>query len=184
MDDWIKVGKVGKSHGLAGEFFLSGRDEPFKDKISKVQIGKSIENSNSYEVEKISQQSGRALINLVGFKSRNDSEALLHQSVWALRSELTISEDEFYWDDLKDKPVELEDGTRIGKVFSFNNFGASDVVEIVNESKQSLMLPFVDQYFHIERSIDESAVILAVENDVIEDLWTGGKKKNKGGSKK
>ena len=177
--DWIKIGKVGKGHGLRGEFFISGRDEPLDSDISAVLIGEHFNSAVVYSVYKVANQGGRPLIKLDDFRSRTDSDKVLHFQIWVKREELDISEKEFYWDDLKGKSVALPDGKVIGTVVGLNNFGASDVIDITNEDKQSLSLPFIDQYFDLEASVDSDTVTLTVENDVIHDLWTGGKSKKK-----
>ena len=182
MSAWIRIGKVGKSHGVQGEFFLSGRDEPFNETLTTAFIGKDEKTAAKYGVAHISQKSERTIIKLKDVDSRDDANRLLHLSIWALRDELNLSEDEFYWDDMKNKPVVLPNGQEVGKILTFNNFGASDVVEVINDKKQSLMLPFVDQYFKIKESVDGPSVILNVEYEIIEELWTGGKKSKSTGA--
>lgn len=176
-DKWLKVGKVGKSHGLRGAFFISGREEGLSVEVSSVKVGDNVKTAQSFDVEKITKQSGRPLLKLKGLDNRNQSEEFLHKSIWVQRSELDIDEDEYFWADVVNKPVSLPDGKIIGKVLGINNFGASDVVEIINEDKQTLMLPFVSQYFDLDTSVDNSSLLLVVENEVIEELWTGGKDK-------
>ena len=176
-DKWLKVGKVGKSHGLRGAFFVSGREEGLSTDVSSVKIGDNVKTAQGFEVEKITKQSGRPLLKLKGLDNRNQSEEFLHKPIWVQRAEIDLDEDEYFWADVVNKAVSLPDGKIIGKVLGINNFGASDVVEIINEEKQTLMLPFVSQYFDLDASLDNTSLLLVVGNEVIEELWTGGKDK-------
>lgn len=173
----MQIGKVGRSHGIKGSFFLAGRDEAFIEKLSVVKVGAEFSKSEEFKVEKISPQSAKTIFKLVGIDSRTDSEKILHYKVWAKRDELNLADDEYFWSDLAGKNVALPNGEIIGKSSGLNNFGASDVMEIKNSSGQTMMLPFVSAYFDIDASIDSEVVQLCVEIDVIEELWTGGKSK-------
>lgn len=175
--NWINIGKVGKSHGLKGDFFLSASVDSGVLNLERVKVGGSETNSEIYDVTLCRKQSGRQVIHLRGVDSREASEALLHQNVFAEREAFQASDDEFFWSDLFDKKVTLDNGTEIGKVKGVNNFGASDVVEIEGEGGKSLLLPFVEQYFDIEASIEGPVVRLNVGEEVVESLWAGGKRK-------
>ena len=81
MSAWIRIGKVGKSHGVQGEFFLSGRDEPFNETLTTAFIGKDEKTATKYGVAHISQKSERTIIKLKDVDSRDDANRL-HARCW------------------------------------------------------------------------------------------------------
>lgn len=173
---WIQIGTVGKPYGLKGQFFLSGREGLFEGEVNELRVGMSLGSSVSFSLSSVCSRGGRQLINLKGLQDRGQCAALVHQKIWVKREELTITDDEFYFCDLEGKDVISSKGDVIGKVTGVDNFGASDVIEINNSDVQTLMLPFTNQYFDMIESIDGPKVVLTVDCELVEDLWTASKR--------
>lgn len=81
---------------------------------------------------------------LSGVRTREDAEALRGLRLFAPRWKLpTLPSDEFYHADLIGLPVFDGGGVRLGKVRAVHDFGAGDILEIIDPSlRQPAMLPF------------------------------------------
>ena len=112
-----------------------------------MKVGDNIRTAQSFDVEKITKQSGRPLLKLKGLIIETNLKNFFISQFGFKELSLILMKMQILLADVVNKPVTLPDGKIIGKVLGINNFGASDVVEIINEDKQTLMLPFVSQYF-------------------------------------
>ena len=166
----IKVGIIGKAHGLRGAFFISGRDEPLDSHYTTVLVGKSLNQATEGKFLEIGMQGKRTRVLCDFISSREDHTPLVGQSLWVLRSEVVVGEDEYLWQDLLGLKVIDEDQVTIGTVEDIYNLGASDVV-IIAEQSQKLELPLVDSYFHMNLIDGKSSLKLRVRKGQIEDLW-------------
>ncbi len=177
MNAWIQLGIVGKAHGLNGAFFISQRDEALPPQLKNVSIGPDPERAPSFLVDFCRMQSDRPLLQCQSLRSREAAESLLLQPIWCRREAIAIDEGaEYLWGDLIGKEVLDINGARLGKILEIGNFGASDLVRIVEQSEgqkpRYLELPFVASYFDMSFRSSDRVLRLVVNKDLFDDIWT------------
>jgi len=75
--------------------------------------------------------------------TREDAEALKGTRLYAPRERLpALPDDEFYHADLIDLTVVDTGGAELGRVRAVHDFGAGDVLEVLDSDGKELMLPF------------------------------------------
>jgi 16S rRNA processing protein RimM len=81
---------------------------------------------------------------VAGVTARVAAAALIGVEIFARRDQLpSLSEDEFYCDDLVGLDAVDAAGARVGRIASVSNYGAGDILEIVPEGGgETLLLPF------------------------------------------
>jgi len=125
----VKVGIVGKPHGIRGAFFLRGRDEPLAAKIKTMFIGYSLETAHPQKVVELKGQVSAMVVQILGCDSREAAQGLVGQGIWVERDNLAIDENsEFYWSDLIGKPVVDSIGANLGKISEIYRLPGSDVM--------------------------------------------------------
>jgi len=142
---FLLLGKVGKSQGLKGHFYVSSRGETLP-KLEKIYISPTQPNEQFYRIKSQNWNGERNIISVFGVEDRTAAEAILHHEIWMLRSDLKLKSDEILWVDLEGLAVIADDGTPMGTIRQVANYGASDIVEIVKNGKL-LSLPFIHDYF-------------------------------------
>ena len=97
-----------------------------------------------YDVRLTRAVKGGFSARLSGVTTREQAEALKGVRLYAPRHKLpTLPTDEFYHADLIGLPVYDGGGVKLGKVRAVHDFGAGDILEIVDPSlRQPAMLPF------------------------------------------
>ena len=131
MNELVRVGRVGKPHGLDGSFFV----EHASEEAERFAVGASLHVSGEPATVVASKRSGgRPVIRL-------DREAPRGAELSVLRSELPPSgENEFYAFQLVGLDVEEEGGQRLGRVTEVQPGVANDVLQL----DSGLALPLVD----------------------------------------
>lgn len=176
---WSKIGKVGKASGLRGEFFLSQKSELLHADVTFLSIGETLETAQKLKVEKIHNKNSRVVVKLSGVDDRAGVDLLKHQFVWLPKDEAKVGSDEYLWSDIKGRQItSFKSNEVVGRVTTIDNFGASDIVEIVNKADQKISLPFIKQYFDMSFSNNQEPIVLLAELEDIADLWTGGRDKD------
>ena len=174
---WVKIGIVGKAHGLLGAFIISGRDEALEKSVRQVRIGKSLDKSQSYEIMQSRMQGKRPLVSLKGFTGRHRVDEIKGMSVWCKRDDLSIDdEEEYIWNDLIGRQIIDAKGVPMGKVEHVVNHGATDIIELTGEQGR-LSIPFVDAYFDMSFKADSSPISLIVEESTFEEAWESKEEK-------
>lgn len=171
--EWIKIGTVGKAHGLRGAFFISGRQSPPEGKVTILKIGHDIDSARIFEACQVSAQSGRTRVMTQEISNRDLLEEFKGMGIWCSRDELEVDEDELLWGDLIGCKVLDNNSTSLGEVKSVENFGASDILCIEQDSKQ-LMVPLVEAYFDFETcyNSDSKTLELSVPAATFSDAWS------------
>ena len=160
LSSFVKIGIIGKAHGLGGLFFLSGRDSLFEHKVSYVYI----ERAGSYKKMRLAQilvRGGKTVLGLDRIKSREDLSSYQGASVYIRRDEINLDNSEYLWSDLIGKRVVDCNQNPLGTVFKLDNFGASNIVSIKDESDRTWMVPFTEEFFDMDFSSDSSSQIVA-----------------------
>ena len=131
MSELVRVGRVGKPHGLDGSFFV----EHASEETERFAVGASLRVSGEPATVVASKRSGgRPVIRL-------DREAPRGAELSVLRSELPPpGENEYYAFQLVSLDVEEEGGRLLGRVTEVQPGVANDVLQL----DSGLALPLVD----------------------------------------
>lgn len=168
----ILVGKIGASYGIKGWFKINTyTDVP--EGIFDYSPWRVTLNGNDHIVKVAEwRRHNKGLIaKFDGVDSRDDAEAWLHGEIFVSADQLPeLSEDEFYWRDLKGMSVKTDKGYDLGKVSDLMETGSNDVL-VVDANP-------TDAFGKTERLIPylQESVILSVskEDNTITVDWDPG----------
>lgn len=156
----IPIAKILSAHGIRGLVKLRCYLEDPDDLVNYDPICDS--KGKSYKIILKNPIKGDWLAEIDGITDRNDSEKLRGVELFIRRDQLPETEDgELYIEDIIGCAAIDKSGTKIGDVVGFENFGASDLIEIkpVNGGK-TYYLPMVEPYVG---EIDVNAGTIEVE---------------------
>ncbi len=169
--EWLRVGIVGKAHGLRGSFFVSGRDELIPAACKTLQVGSTPATGKILTITESRWQAGRPLVTCREIASREDAEAIAGESLWMPRAQLVVdARTEYLWIDLPHRQVMTLAGSLFGTIRSVYNVGASDVVEIVSSDGRIFDVPLITAYFDLQSVAGGGPLRLSVDATVLEDL--------------
>ena len=160
MNDKVVVGQVISAHGLQGQFKIKSfttdpddlftYDQLFIDKTYDGIFLKKIRSLNEYFI-----------VSCAEIDTRNKVDDILNKSILINRSQLPDIGDEYYFNDLIGLSV-ISDEEIIGPVVSVNNFGSSDLIEVITLSNdKKYFIPFSDDT--IEK-VDQKKKIIYLKN--------------------
>jgi 16S rRNA processing protein RimM len=176
---WLKIGRIGKAHGLRGDFFVSGRDAPIPKQYGQIYIGETVETAKCTVIEKSGWVSERPVIKCSLAQDRTSADALTGLSIWVDSASVSVNDSsEYLWSDLEGRQVNSVDGTVMGRVRSVYNAGAGDVIEIEDSNRRLLGVPMISNYVDMSFVRGGSELSLAVPCDVFDDLWQEPKKED------
>ena len=128
----ILVGKIGASYGIKGWFKINTyTDVP--EGIFDYSPWRVTLNGNDHIVKVAEwRRHNKGLIaKFDGVETRDDAEAWLHGEIFVSADQLPeLSEDEFYWRDLKGMSVKTDKGYDLGKVSDLMETGSNDVLVV------------------------------------------------------
>lgn len=138
----ILIGKIVAPQGIRGEFRIqSFANKPEDFKNFRVICNKC-ESNKFHFVRAIKQDVVIAKIN--GVDDRNAAETLRGTELFVLRDDLPkLKDNEYYQSDLIGFDV-IRDGTKVGVVECFQNYGAGDIIELDNGEMVSFKNADVD----------------------------------------
>jgi ribosomal 30S subunit maturation factor RimM len=179
VSDWIRLGTIGRAHGLRGSFFISGRDEPLPQSLMgrQVLVGASIENAQTMTLLKADQRSNGVTASLEGVTSRESVEVLKGRNLWGRRLDLHLKSDEVLVGELKGLTVFDDTGAVVGVVESVLFYPGDQMnLNVVKQRSDGRWLEmeiswgatYIDAY----RTTDLKAIYLSVSGDVFDELWT------------
>jgi len=154
IENYIQVASSFKPHGIKGSFSLNliNKESTTLQRGSKVFLIPATDKSTilkegeEHEIESIQYGASKCIFRLVGVDNRNEVESYLPFKVYIERELLPeLDDDEVYLEDLVGLDV-YEDGEKIGKVFSYYDHGASDILVVKLSDGSKVDLPFVDNF--------------------------------------
>ena len=173
FQEWVKIGDIGRPHGVRGAFFVGSRGDELGFSLKGLGLRLGSDPTSSNESQKVLSQKtsgGRTVLELESLKSRNEIESLKGKSLWVSRNDVPVDDDsEYLWNDLIGLSVLDEVGVVLGKIVEVSNFGASDLVTIHGE-RGTLDIPFVSSYVSMDSHF-ENGVTLSVSASVFDDCW-------------
>ena len=139
----ILVGKIVAPQGIRGEV----RVQTFTDTpvdFKKLKIKSMRFNDDDFKFVRTVPNSNVIIAKISGIDDRNAAETLRGTELFIERSALPdLKEDEFYQADLIGFDV-VRNGTKIGVVDCFQNYGAGDIIELDNGDMVSFIGAEVD----------------------------------------
>ena len=117
----VKIGKVVNTHGIKGEIRILS-DFPFKDKVFVIDK-KIIIDNKEYIIKSYRVHKGYDMVTLDGYNDINDVLFLLKSSVYVLKNELDLNDDEILDEELLEFKVFTTDGKEgnITEIFKASN---------------------------------------------------------------
>jgi 16S rRNA processing protein RimM len=141
----VTLAAIAGAHGVAGEVRL----KLFGDGIATLAKQKSF-NDGALTLVRIREDGkGGAIARLAESTSRADAERLRGTVLTVPREALpALAEGEYYHADLLGLPVVTDTGDAIGTVLAIENFGATDIIEIVRDpvpekGPKTFMVPMI-----------------------------------------
>jgi 16S rRNA processing protein RimM len=165
----VRIGEFGRPHGVRGEIRLkSFTGEP--EAIARYEPLTTADGSRRFVLRHVRPVGGAAkdmfVVKIAGVESREAAEALNRVGLYVPRDRLAadLDEEEFLQADLIGIAALAEDGTRLGTVIAFHDFGAGDIVEIAPvEGGATALLPFTKEFVPVV-AVDKGHIVVAAQN--------------------
>ncbi|MBU2881396.1 ribosome maturation factor RimM [Psychrosphaera sp. B3R10] len=131
-EEYILVGKIGASYGIKGWFKINAYTEVPEGIFDYVPWRVTLNGSNRFvKVAEWRRHNKGLIAKFDGVDNMNDAEAWLHGEIYVTADQLPeLSDDEFYWRDLKDMLVKTDKGYDLGKVSGLMETGSNDVLVV------------------------------------------------------
>ena len=141
--DPVLLGIVGGAHGIKGEVRVKSFTEDPEDLGAYGPLFDA--SGRRYTVQSARVQKNVVVARFAEVKDRNAAERLNGTELFVDRAALPEEgEGEFYQADLVGLVARLTDGTVIGEVVAFHDFGGGDLLEIAPDGGASVMIPFTE----------------------------------------
>jgi 16S rRNA processing protein RimM len=163
----ILVGVIGAPHGVRGEV----RVKPFtEDPLALKKYGPlESEDGKTFKLESARIQGDMVVAKFEGISDRDAAAKLTNLQLYVSRDRLPPPDDgEYYHSDLIGLRVEDESGALIGIVAAIPNFGAGDLLEVAREGRDSVHVPFTDEFVPAIE-IASGRVVIAPPDGLLDD---------------
>lgn len=173
MNHWLKLGVVGRAHGLRGSFFVSGRDEAIPSYLKKIIIGPSPETGKSAVIEQATWQNGRAAIKCDIAGDRTEAEKWTGQTVWCEAGAIKVDDQsEYLVSDLKGRTVVDSDGVTIGLIEDVAVMPASINLIVINDDQSAdVEIPMIAHYVDMNFVRGAKELRLIVTAETFAEIW-------------
>jgi 16S rRNA processing protein RimM len=158
----VLLARVQSAHGLKGEVkvkIFTAEPEALRS-YGRLNAG----DGRELEISSLrAGKSGEALVQFKGFSGRDAADSLKGQNLFVPRSALPDTEsEEFYHADLIGLRAEDESGNVLGNIVAVQNFGAGDVIEIVDDNDASHYVAFTREMVPVV-DLKAKRVVVAIE---------------------
>ena len=175
VSQWVKIGLVGRPHGLKGDFFVSGRDSQVPDTYRSIAIGSDPTSGEKAEILSVRNQNGQCVMRCTASKSRDQAALICGWPIWVVRDQVECDPSQNYlWADLEGRELADCNGVVLGHVSRVYNVGASDILVIQDVSGKTLEIAIAPTYFdaaELSGRASSGAVRLQVPGSTFADLW-------------
>lgn len=166
----LRLGSVGKPHGLAGRFFIYGRTEPLPSDLDTVLVGVTPQSAQKATITEHFFQQDKPTLKLSIFTSRNEVEAAQRQTLWCFAEDLEVDgENEFLWQSLVGRKVLWANGSEAGHVLRVESYGGQDLLAVGDETRE-LNVPIVDAHMNTDFAASD-LIQLHTDADYWSELW-------------
>ena len=159
----VIMGIITAPHGVRGQMKVKIFCERAKDLTAYGPL--SLEDGTALPLQIKGFTKGLAICSAASVSDRDAAEALKGSTLYLERDKLPeLDEGEIYQADLLGMQVCSSDGTLLGKVVGFHDFGAGEIVEIqLPESNKTEMLPYYPPFLK-QSDIKARQIILDVQD--------------------
>ena len=155
------IGTITKPQGLKGEFRLKPNVRSFRD---YKEIKKIIINNTEYIVNRVVLRDSFTIFNVQNIDSIDIAETLRNTDVYVEYDPENEPEDE----SIEGYKLVSKDGSTIlGTITTVDNFGASDIVNVITDDGASFAFPNVRE---VITSIDDDLEIVYIDDDILDEL--------------
>lgn len=129
------LGKVVKPQGVKGELKLKPNVDSnyMVEKLTTVFFNES---DQPIKIVKIVYRLGFIYLTIEGLTDRTRAESYRNFKVYAIKDEISTKDDEFFIEDLVGQGVYDQSGNFVGTVLEIENYGASDIIVILEERRE------------------------------------------------
>ena len=153
----ILVGVISGAHGIKGDVLIRSFTKPFNNIFSLDIIDIK---GHKLKIKKITEKKQGIIVSRIeSCINRNQAETLKGTRLYCHKENMPkLSDDEYYYNDLKNMPIFNEEGKKIAIVLGIVNFGAGDIVDIKFDNNKEEMLPFTKKFFP---KVEKDYIVLA-----------------------
>lgn len=169
MADWVLLARVRRARGIRGEVVV----ETFGSRPDRFQPGLKLflsQDAGDREalVERAWVHNGELVLKLVGADTRNDAEALRGAELRIpVEDRPPAPEGEYYLSDLIGCRIERPDGSLVGEVVGWHDYGASPLLDVRNGDREFLV-PFAEAFYRVV-DVDGKRIVMELPEG-IEDV--------------
>lgn len=155
--EFIVIAKVGKPHGLKGQFILHFYSHKLEEIHQLKTFYKKVKDKFIPLPTMDCQVGGDKIIaHLEGVNSREDIKLFTNEDIYILKKDLPqLEEDEFYYKDLLGCECFYQN-KKLGTVRNVVNYGTCDLFEVM-DGKKSYFIPFFNNL--IEKIVIQDKII-------------------------
>lgn len=153
----ILVGVISSAHGIKGDIIVKSYTNPIENILDlKLFDDKNV----NLPIKKVRITPKGLICRYNHCQDRNQAETLIGTKLYCLRDDLPkTSEEEFYFEDLKNLSVLTPSGKKIGAISEVFNFGAGDLIEVeFSNGSGAEIYPFTKEFFP---EVTKNHVVLA-----------------------
>lgn len=144
--DRILIGRIGPPHGVRGEVFLHSFAAVAEDIATYGPLSNAAGTAR-YTVAGLKVAGDRLVARLEGVSDRTAAEKLRGTELYVARPNLPPPEEgEWYHADLIGLAVVDAAGIAWGTIRAVENYGASDLLDILATDGEAVLVPFTDDY--------------------------------------
>jgi len=131
-DRLVEVGRVQAAYGIKGWVWVYSNTDPITNVFAYMPWYARTDGVwRELHVAEWREQGKGLVMRLEGVTDRNGAESLKGLALWVSKSCLPeLQEGDYYWSDLLDLSVVLEDGRLLGRVHSLMETGSNDVLVV------------------------------------------------------
>lgn len=163
-DSLYKIAKLTRSHGLGGAFKVEPYNDHFEEIVASAPLtvcDRNGENSRAVKLDYLKFTKHQKIVKFKESNDRSESELFVKGHLLAPRHALpTLTESEYYIDDLIGLRVVDLDGKQLGVIKDVINYPAQDVY-VIETDQGDKMVPAVGA---IVREIEINKNVIRIEN--------------------
>jgi 16S rRNA processing protein RimM len=164
----IHVATIGAPHGVRGEVRVKPlTDDPLA--LKKYGPLESEDGKRTFSILSARMQGEMAIVKFDGITDRDVAATLTHTKLYVPRERLPEPKaGEYYASDLVGLRVEDESGVEIGSVLGVVNFGAGDLIEISRAGRDSVHIPFFENFVP-KIDLDGGRIVITPPDGLLDD---------------
>ncbi len=145
--DWVALAVFTQPHGVSGRMKVKSFTDPLADFARHKTLTDA--RGNPVNLRITGHCEGGAIVAIEGVTRREQAELLRGQKIGVARAAMPAltKPNQYYTDDLIGMRVVTEDGSLFGSVTGVVNYGASDILQIVQSTGEEQLFAFTHATF-------------------------------------